>query len=352
MAHKLSFIGFGGMAGWHYENIKNKIKDIEIKGVWDVRESQREKAKGLGLYVYQNLQELLNDKEIDLVTIATPNDVHKELAVSAMRSGKNVVCEKPVTLNAKEMEEIIAVQKETGKLFSVHQNRRWDRDFVCVKEAIRKGLIGKPYFIESRVLGSRAESMFGWRAHQKNGGGMVLDWGVHLLDQALQLIDSKVVSCEAHLQKIFGDEVDDNIKLILRFANGVSYIMEMATNCFINQPRWHISGTEGTLVIEDWAVNGKIVSKKQDADMLWAEDIVYTEAGPTRTMAPRPKETMEEIPLPAVKSDWTDFYRNIVDVLDGKAEQIVKNGEVLRVMRLIDCLFASDRQGHGIPCDI
>lgn len=350
MQYKMAFIGFGGMAGWHYENIKKKIPDLCIKGAFDIRESQREKARSLGIHAYESLEELLNDEEISLVTIATPNDVHKELAIKALESGKNVVCEKPVTLNSRELEDILEVQRRTGKFFSVHHNRRWDRDFVIVKEALRQGLIGEPYFIESRVLGSRAESMFGWRAHKQNGGGMLLDWGVHLIDQALQLIDSKVISVEAHLKKIFGDEVDDNIRLVLQFENGVSYFMEMATNCFINQPRWHVSATRGTLAIDDWSCRGKIMYKKEGSDIKWDEDIVYTEAGPTRTMAPRPVETMLETKLPDMQSDWTDFYKNVVDCLSGKAEQIVKHDELLRLMRVVDLLFESDRQKQGLKC--
>ena len=137
-----------------------------------------------------------------MVTIAVPNNFHKELAIQCLRAGKNVVCEKPVTMNAAELEEIMAVSKETGKLFSVHQNRRWDKDYRIIKKIIEDGTLGAPYFIESRVQGSRG-AMYGWRGYKVNGGGMVLDWGVHLLDQMMDMIDSPVVSVDAHLQTVF-----------------------------------------------------------------------------------------------------------------------------------------------------
>ena len=352
MLHRLALIGYGGMAGWHHNNIRDRVPGIEVTGAWDIRQEARDKAKANGLQVYQSLEQLLRDPQIDLVTIATPNDVHKPLAIAALKAGKHVVCEKPVTLNAAELEEVMAVAKECGKLFSIHQNRRWDRDFLTVKAAIDQGLIGQPYFVESRVLGSRAESMFGWRAHKPNGGGMTLDWGVHLIDQALQLFNEPVVSVDAHLFKLFGDEVDDNIKIYLRFASGVSYLLEMATNCFIRQPRWHVSGTGGTLQIDDWSCEGRIVKLKPDSEMLWADDIVYTEAGPTRTMAPRPKQTTLEVPLPQVRADWTEYYQNILAVLDQGAELIVKPEQALRVMKVIDQVFESDRLGQGVRCEI
>ena len=351
MKHRLALIGYGGMAGWHHSNIKEKIKGIEVVGAYDVREEANDKARENGLKVYASVAELLADKDIDIVTIATPNDFHRGLAIEALRAGKHVVCEKPVTLNAKELEDIIAVAKETGKLFSIHQNRRWDRDFLIVKKAIDEGIIGTPYFVESRVQGSRG-AMHGWRGHKQNGGGMLLDWGVHLIDQAMQMFPEKVVSVDAHLFSRYGSEVDDNIKLLLRFESGVSVLLEMATNCFINQPRWHVSGTGGTLIVEDWSCKGRIVKLKEDGAMTWADDIVYTEAGPTRTMAPRPKHPTPEVPLPEVKADWTEYYQNIVDVLNGKAELIVKPEQALRVMNVIDALFASQESGTGLKVNI
>ncbi|NLZ88687.1 MAG: Gfo/Idh/MocA family oxidoreductase, partial [Clostridiales bacterium] len=171
MKHRLAVIGYGGMGGWHHENIKERVPEIEVVGAYDVRPEALEKAKERGLHAYASQDELLRDKSIDIVTIATPNDFHKPIAIACLEAGKNVVCEKPVTLNAGELEDILAVANRTGKLFTVHQNRRWDKDYRIVKKAIEDGLIGKPYFVESRVQGSRG-SMYGWRGHKQNGGGM------------------------------------------------------------------------------------------------------------------------------------------------------------------------------------
>jgi predicted dehydrogenase len=339
------------MAGWHHENIQSKVKEITVKGAFDIQEEARDKAREKGLYAYESADELLADPQIDLVTIAVPNDFHKNYAIRALRAGKNVVCEKPVTLNSKELEEIIAVSKETGKLFSVHQNRRWDKDYRIVKKLIDEGTIGKPYYIESRVEGSR-RALHGWRGHKINGGGMLLDWGVHLLDQAMMLIDSPVVSVFAHMQSIYCTEVDDNFKGMIRFENGVNYLIEVATNCFINLPRWHVSAKDGTVVVEDWACNGRVVTCDTGAKMEWADDIVYTEAGPTRTMAPRPPETTIQSPLPDVHTDWTEYYQNIAATLDGKATLLVKPEQALRVMKVIDALFESDAKGAGVSVHI
>lgn len=345
MKHTLAVIGYGGMGSWHCQNVAEKIPQVQVKGIWDIREEAREKAKEKGLYAYSSLEELLQDGEVDLVTIAVPNNFHKELAITCLQAGKNVVCEKPVTLNAGELEEIMAISKETGKLFSVHQNRRWDKDYRIIRKIIEDGKLGTPYFIESRVQGSRG-AMYGWRGYKVNGGGMVLD-------QIMDMIHSPVVSVDAHLQSVFSEEVDDNIKLLIRFENGVSAMLEMSTNCFVNLPRWHVSCTGGTAVVEDWSCKGKSVQLREDAaQMAWDDDIVYTEAGPTRTMAPRPAYTTKEEALPEVETDWSDYYKNLVDVIDNGAELMVKPEQCLRVMKVIDLIFEAEKQGHGLACRI
>jgi predicted dehydrogenase len=351
MEHKMAIIGYGGMGSWHAENVSSRIDNISVKGIFDIQKNAQEKAQSQGLHIYKSLEELLADTEIDLVTIATPNDSHKAYAISLLEAGKNVICEKPVTMNVTELEEIIAAAKKSGKVFSVHQNRRWDKDFVIIKTILNQGGLNNPYFIESRVQGSRG-AMHGWRGHKINGGGMVLDWGVHLLDQFLNLIDSPVVSVLAHLFNLYSDEVEDNIKILLRFENGVSALCEMSTNCLINNPRWHVSCIDGTAVIEDWSCTGKIVKLKSDSQMNWSEDIVYTEAGPTRTMAPRPEYTTEVLTLPEVTTDWSDYYKNIVNVIDGLEELIVKPEQSLRVMKVIEKVFESEKSGMGVKCHI
>ncbi len=349
MKHGLALVGYGGMAGWHHQNIKEKIPQIEVIGAYDIRPEALDKARENGLTAYDSLDALLADERIDIVTVATPNDFHKPLVIRCLEAGKNVVCEKPVALNAGELQEMMAVAKRTGKLFSIHQNRRWDRDYRIVRAVLDSGDIGKPYYIESRVEGSRG-AMHGWRGYKRHGGGMLLDWGVHMIDQALDMIPEQVVEVSASLQGITSDEIDDNCKISLRFASGLYYQIDLVTNCFINLPRWRVHGTDGTMAVEDWSCKGRIVKLNESGEMTWDEDIVYTEAGPTRTMAPRPVYTTQQLELPQVETDWADFYQNIAGVLDGTAELIVRPEQALRVMRVIDAAFKAQEDGQAVRC--
>ena len=212
-------------------------------------------------------------KDVDAVILAVPNNFHKPLAVAAMHAGKHVLCEKPVMMNSRDLLEVLAVSEQTGMLFTVHQNRRWDRDFCIVRECIQSGALGCPFYIESRVQG--AKGIPGdWRCTQEAGGGMLLDWGVHLLDQLLLLADSPVREVYAHLLSVKFPEVDDNFKVMLRFENGLSALVEVDTYTFIPLPRWHVSGEKGTLQVDDFACGGRMVCAK-NTDALGRGHRVY-----------------------------------------------------------------------------
>ncbi len=346
-----AILGFGGMGNCHLDAIQQNVPELQIKGIYDIRPEAVEKAKEKQVHAYPSLDALLADRDVELVIIATPNNFHKDLSIQCLQSGKNVLCEKPVAMNAAELEEILAVAKQAGKLFTVDQNRRWDADYCIVKKILREELLGAPYFIESRVGGSWGR-MFGWRGYKINGGGMLYDWGVHLLDQLMDLVDSPVVSVDGHLCSIHNEEVDDNSKLLLRFENGVSALCELSTNCFINLPRWHLSCNNGTAVVQDWECHGKMVQLSVGREVEWSDDIVYTAAGPTRTLAPRPSYMVKESPLPEVHADWNDIYRNVVGAIRGTAPLIVRPEQVLRVMKVIDLAFASSEARQGLACYI
>ncbi len=349
LKHKLGIIGYGGMAGWHQTNCK-RLDGFKAVAAYDIDPAQLERAKADGLTPYNSAEELLAQDDVDIILVATPNNFHKEYSIMAMNAGKTVVCEKPVAMNCGELQEMIDASKKNNVIFTVHQNRRWDTDFNIVKKAIAEGLVGKPYTIESRVHGQNGV-VAGWRAYKVAGGGMLLDWGVHLIDQIMFMINEKVTEVYCNLHKIKTPEVDDYDKLILRFESGLTAQIEVGTYCLQPMPRWYINGDGGSLILNGWECDGKIVHAKQ-MELDWEPEIVQTAAGPTRTMAPRPKETLSELPLPEIKTDWIEFYRNVIDTMDGKAQLAVTPDSVMRVLRVIDAAFESDEKGTCVKVNV
>ena len=331
-------VGYGGMGGWHTRHIMNMDK-FELAGVWDIDPERLEEARKEGIYTYSSFEYVLRDDTVSLLVIATWNDVHKPLCIDAMRAGKNVISEKPVTLSVKDLDDMIAVSKETGKLFTVHQNRRWDDDYLTMKNIVDKNVLGKVFRIESRVQGSRGIPG-DWRKEAGHGGGMVYDWGVHLLDQALTLNDNvPLESVYAHVTHITNDECDDGFYTELRFQNGLYYMVEVTTNNFISLPRWYVLGENGTSVINDWDLNGKttVVHNWDKIDSV----PVKAGTGITKTMAPRTDETIHDEPLEQIHGRWEQYYDNIYDVIKNGAQQIVTHRQMRRCLKLIEAIFKS-----------
>lgn len=333
-----ALVGFGGMGGWHYDNMKTMEDIIEICGTYDIKPERNAAAEQMGFHAYSSLEELLADPKVDFITIATPNDSHREIAVKAMEAGKHVISEKPVTVSSEDLQAMIDAANRTKKTFSVHQNRRWDEDFQVAKKLYEENTLGKIFSIESRVHGSRGVPS-DWRNKKEFGGGMVLDWGVHMLDQILLINPTSVVSVYATVSHVTNDEVDDGFKTIIKFEDGLEAHVEVGTSNFINMPRWYILGENGSATIEWDIVSGKIVMvsdwEKRDAVP------VVTAAGLTKTMAPRTEETIHTYPLPRIDLDVRDYYRNFIKAFRGEEEQLVTHAQMMRVMKLMEAIFKS-----------
>ncbi len=344
----VAVIGYGGQGAWHCKQIL-KSDVCTLAGTYDVREIRRDAAKNDGVKVYESNEAIFADPAVDIVVVAVPNDRHKDLVISALEAGKNVICEKPVEMSVKAFDEMVDASKRTGKFFTVHQNRRWDVDFLATKEVIDSGNIGKPICIESRIHGSRGIPS-DWRCEKAYGGGMILDWGVHLIDQMLQLHGEKIVKVYCTCSHITNKEVDDGFKLYLTYDDGVTALVEVGTYNFLPMPRFYLQAEKGSAKIEDWQHPCHVAKLKA-----WQEkDVtpVQNAAGITKTMAPRDNITLDEYDLPIPKSDVHNFYRNVCAAIDGKAERYIKLEEVRRVMCVMEAAFASDEKGQVLNVEI
>lgn len=338
---RVAVIGYGGMGGWHTRYLL-KSDVCELAGIYDIKPERAALARENGIYAYDSLEELLRDKSVELVTIAVPNDLHKPLAIQCMAAGKNVISEKPVTVSSADLQEMIDASHRYNKLFTVHQNRRWDCDYLMMKQVYASGELGEVTAVESRIHGSRGIPG-DWRGKPEHGGGMILDWGVHLIDQMLGIVtDRKIESVYCRCNHITNYEVDDGFRMELYFEQGLVALIEVGTSNFISMPRFYMTGTNGSAMVNDWREDCRVVCCKN-----WDEkDVVpvVTAAGLTKTMAPRDEKTIAESVVHRPDSDVHDFYRNVCAAIDGREKQIVTHEQMMRVMRVMEAAFESDRR--------
>ena len=344
MKKNLVVIGYGGMGAWHVTHaLKSDV--VNLLGIYDINEDRNNAAREKGIFVYDSFEAVLEDTRVDLVTVAIPNDSHKDTVIRALKAGKNVICEKPVAMNLDELDEMTDAAKKSGKIFSVHQNRRFDVDFLAMKQIKESGEIGQLINIESRVHGSRGIPG-DWRGKKAHGGGMLLDWGVHLIDQLLGIMDSKLKKVYCEFDNITNLEVDDGIKLTMMFENGTKALVEVGTYNFIEMPRFYMRATEGSAIIESWTSNARVVkcTNMHESNVV----PVVTAAGLTKTMAPRTDATTKTYELEKPSSDVHDYYRNFVKAIDGVEEQLVTHSQMRRVMKVMMAAFESARLGQVV----
>jgi len=340
-----AIIGYGGMAGYHEKKIKSVKEqgfDVDVIGVYDIDPARLEIAREHGLIAYESADALFADKNVDAVLIATPNNFHCEYTVRAANAHKHIISEKPITLSSREAKQMYDAAKKNGVLFEVHQNRRWDKDFVTVKKLYEQGTLGKVYRFESRVMGSNGIPGE-WRRKKACGGGMILDWGVHMIDQALYMVKEKITDIYCRTSYILGEDCDDGFELNIGFESGLVYRIVVGTNTFIPLPRWQVYGTDGTATVKDWnAANGcqyTLVKERVEKDLKGIE----AGNGFTKTMSPRSEKSITNYSIPLDEPDFIGFYQKFIEAAKGNEEPFVKEAEVMRVMKVMELAFESAR---------
>ena len=204
----VAFCGAGGVVMNHHVPALEAMPDrYRITGFYDVRPEREKELAGNRYRAYAQYDDLLSDEEVDLVVIATrPLTTHFPLAKQALHAQKHVIIEKPMAKTSAECDDLIALGRTTGKVLTVHHNRRLDLDFLALRDVIEKGKIGEARFIENRIAGN---------SYQPSD---FEDWGVHLIDQALVLNTSPLVEISAFLNHPAGGTLEGGYgEVTLRF---------------------------------------------------------------------------------------------------------------------------------------
>ncbi len=240
MMIKVGIVGYGFAGRGLHRYLVDRTPDLQLAGVVSSQSITDVKT-------FTNLDQLLAEKDIELVIIATPHLLHAEQAIKVMNAGKHCVVDKVMCMNVDEAKAMIAAATRNRVLLSVFQNRRWDWDFLTVQKALQQGWIGEPFRFESRV--SRYRPPQRWRAQKKLMGGILFDWGPHLIDQALKLIPFPVKNVYCHISNLhWGMDIGTHCQLILTFSNEVVYEIEISyLCCHTKRPRWTVLGTLGAL---------------------------------------------------------------------------------------------------------
>lgn len=308
------------------------------------RSKEESKEKYPEATIYRSVEEMLESADIKLVVVNTPVQTHFEYVKKALEAGKNVIVEKPFTVNVVEAEELARLAEEKGLFLSVYQNRRFDRDYLQVQKIINEGKLGTLKEVEIRFDRFRTEPS--GKAHKENpdatGSGSLHDLGSHLVDQAVQYFGSP--------EKLFADVfsmkgkefANDYFEIILYYQNDLR--VRLKSSVFTKEAHYaySIHGEKGSFLQErsdnqeNELVAGAIPTYGED----WTQPLKETDG--ILNYLNENKET-ERILTSSESGNYMNYYQQIYEfivfgyALPSPAEEIIKN------MKIIDAAMESSR---------
>jgi predicted dehydrogenase len=293
-----------------------------------------------GIDVVSDPKALATHPDIDLVVIASPNETHAPLAELAMRAGHNVVVDKPFTITVEQARHLAAVAREKDVLLSVFQNRRWDSDFLTVRDAIRRDLTGRIVLFESRIDRYRPDVRDRWREVPGPGAGLLYDLGPHLIDQTLLLfgIPDSVQATLAKQRR--SARTDDYFQLVLRYGEMVA-TLEAGSLVSGGSARFAVHGEKASVVkqkpdIEEDQLRAGVLPGAPEWGVDPDDAILYDGAtGDTRR-------------LKTARGDQRGYYVALREALLGRAQNPVPPEQGATVMAIIEAGLRSDNEGRRV----
>ena len=289
------------------------------------------------LPVVSGPERILNDPNIDLVVIPTPNDTHFPLAKAALEAGKHVVVDNPFTVTLSQARELEALAKSGGRLLSVFHNRRWDSDFLTVKALINEGLLGEVGYFESHFDRYRPQVRNRWREQGGPGSGIWYDLAPHLLDQVVNLFGLPV-SMQVDLAQLRpGSQSTDYFHAVLAWPQR-RVVLHGTLVAAAETARFIIHGSRGSYV--KYGLDPQ-EERLKSGERLPQEDWGYDMRDGVLTRAEGEDITEESwLTLPG---NYPAYYAAIRDALNGSGTNPVPASQAIQIMELIEFGLESAR---------
>ncbi|HEY0321762.1 MAG TPA: oxidoreductase [Pyrinomonadaceae bacterium] len=336
----VGLIGYGMAARVFHAPVIQSVPGLRLKKIVERRTDEARKRYP-SVEVVRDVSALLQDEEIALVVISTPNSSHFDLARQSLLARKHVVVEKPFTTTSAEAQQLINLARQQQRLISVHQNRRWDGDFQTVKRVLDSKLLGRLVEYESHYDRYRNyPRASAWREEEEPGSGILYDLGSHLIDQALVLFGlPRAVRADIRIQREFAT-VADNFELVLDYDN---LKVSLKAGMLVREQgaRFILHGTLGSFV--KYGIDPQEEALKRGLTPTapnWGEEpremwgTINTEVGGLHV----------EGQVETIAGRYQTYYQNLFDAIQGRAELAVKAEEARNTVRIIELAQESNER--------
>ena len=345
----VGILGYAPSVGRTHGLGAEKTPGLALRAVCDLNPDQRDRARSdfPGVQAYESAELLADAADVDLVIVATPPDSHARLGLQMMRAGKHVVCEKPLALNCRETDALKEMAAQQGVHLSCHQNRRWDPDYLAIKQSLADGLIGDLFYMESFVGGFQHPCGY-WHSHAPVSGGTSYDSGAHYLDWMVSLIPDQVVAVVGSRHKRVWQDVTnaDQERIQVRFSGGKEAEFMHSDIAAARKPKWFLLGTEGAIV-GNWR---DVTSHEFDPDHYYQRhDIPATEMVPDLTLFRRHHSGNIVRLNPAIPDrNHYRFHSNLADHLLWGEPIVAPLSDSVKVVTILEAAARSMANGGTV----
>lgn len=330
---RVGLLGYGFASKTFHAPLLTHVDGLELRAIAS-RDPSKVAADLPDISVETDLARLIASPDLDVIVIATPNDTHAPLAAAALHAGKHVVVDKPLTLDLAEARGLFQLAKEVGRHLMVFHNRRWDSDYLSVRQAIQQATIGEVNHFESHFDRFRPEVRDRWRERAGPGSGAWWDLGPHLIDQALQLfgLPDYVQGNLTHHR--FGSQTTDWAHVVLEYGERRRVLLHVGMLVAGGTNRFTVHGSKGSLV-------------KRQPDRQETQLIDGMKPGaPGWGADPDPIEVhngSSTEKIPATPGDQRRIYAGLVDALRGVSPIPVRPIDALAVMAVLEAAIQSSQ---------
>ena len=348
MSLKVGIIGNGGIAHCHADGYAVLGERVELVACCDIAPGKAEKFAaeyGIKNY-YDNCYDMLKNNELDLVSVCTWNSAHAECTIAALNAGCNVICEKPMAMNAEEAEEMKAAAEKNGKLLMIGFVRRHGSDAYEAKELVEKGSLGETYYAKASYL-RRCGFPGGWFGDKsRSGGGPLIDLGVHVIDLTRYIMGNPKpvtvfgatfdkIGARAHVEATAWKSetkveepiftVEDLATAMIRFDNGAVLSVEASFNLNLKHGTGDIQifGDKAGLDLGEFELYTEYNNRIADIKLDGEHDFNFSR-------------------------DFKREIKNFADAVEGKAECLATAEDGVELMRILDAVYLSAQTGRSV----
>ena len=343
----VAVVGYGYATKTFHAPLIASVPGLELRAV-SSSDPAKVHADWPGLAVEASPAALMARADVDLIVVPTPNDTHFPLARDALLAGKHVVVDKPFTLTQAEATTLTALAAERGRVLSVFHNRRWDGDFLTVRELIASGKLGRIVHFESHFDRFRPLVRSRWREQPGPGSGLWVDLGAHLADQAVQLFGMpQGIWADLAIQRD-NAVTNDAFHARLRYDDGPAVILHATALAAFTGPRFAIHGTKGSFVKLglDPQEDALKAGQRPDGSTAWA---LPTETGTLVLQSAEAPDALASSAVPIQPGRYADYYAAVRDAILGRGANPVTGEQAARVMALLDLGAASAAERRELP---